>query len=50
MNGCLDNNLIIVINLYVPNLFMESKMTNNVIDIHMINNKGFIWNSNGKHV
>jgi len=29
---------------------MESKTSNNVIDIHMINNKGFIWNANGKHV
>ncbi|XP_060877988.1 tRNA-splicing endonuclease subunit Sen34 isoform X2 [Metopolophium dirhodum] len=25
---------------------MESKTSNNVIDIHMINNKGFIWNAN----
>lgn len=29
---------------------MESKMSNNVIDVHMINNKGFIWNANGKNV
>lgn len=25
-------------------------MSNHIIDIHMINSKGFIWNSNGKNL
>jgi len=36
--------------LYIPNIFMETKTSNNMIDIHMINHKGFIWNANGKNV
>jgi len=28
----------------------ESKTSNNMIDIHIINNKGFIWNADGKKV